>query len=398
VRFVDVNPSSTPQDNILKDYLRVKNEKPPYCGVDVTIENALLESWPSRVLAYTISVHNSGNVVDNIILSYIPDGWDNITIVPQVLIDVAPFGYRQATLFVHVPDNAVPCTYKEITVVAESQFCGATDNDNALAHVIEQPVCGVDVTIVEDLLESWPSQVLAYTIDVHNSGIAVDNIILSYIPDGWPDINIVPQVLYNVMPSEHRQATLFVHVPDGAMPSAYKEIIIVAESQLCCVTDNDNAMAHVTEVPAPWTGSATFRLVTLYKLNLYKDNLWLNMGSKLVVKFYKYDNTFEDENVIHIFTPPWHVVPENENVAYPGENIGIKKAKLWLVDNENNEISKIKGWVTIRDDLWKRLMEIRAEWPYADASERDALWAELMGIRSQWPYAPSTRDPIWEND
>jgi len=155
-------------------------------------------------------------------------------------------------------------------------------------------------------------------------------------------------------------------------------------------------MIYISPIVAPWTGTVTFKLETLYKLNLYKENLWLYDGSKLVVKFYAYDNTYEDENVIHDnIIPPWQVVPENENVAYPGENIGIKKAKLLLVDNENNEISKIKGWVTIRDDLWKRLMEIRARWPYAGTSERDALWKELMGIRSQWPYAPSTRDPDW---
>jgi hypothetical protein len=140
VRFVDVNPSSTPQDSILKDYLRVKGEKalPAYCGVDVTIENALLEGLPSEVLEYTIDVHNSGNIVDNIILSYIPDRWPDITIVPQVLTDVLLSENRQATMFVHVPDNAIECTYKEITVVAESQFCGAADNDTAMVHVISQ--------------------------------------------------------------------------------------------------------------------------------------------------------------------------------------------------------------------------------------------------------------------
>jgi len=245
VRFVDNNENSTTQDIILKDYLRVKNEKTPYCGVQVTIEKALLEGWPGQVLAYTIKVHNSGNVVDNINLSHIPDGWDNITIVPQVLTDFTPFGHSQVTMFVRVPDNAVPCTYKGITVVAESQFCGATDNDTAQVHVIPIPACGVDVTIENKLLEGWPSQVLEYTIDVYNSGEIIDNINLSYIPDGWQDITIVPQVLIDVPENGHRQATMSVHVPDCAEPCTYKEITVVAESQFCGATDNDNATAHV---------------------------------------------------------------------------------------------------------------------------------------------------------
>jgi len=137
VRFVDVNPNSSARDNILKDYLRVKTVTAAQWGVDVTIENALLGGIPSQILEYTIDVHNSGNIMDNISLSYIPDGWPDITIVPLVLTDVMPSENRQATMFVHIPEGALPDTYKEITVVAESQFCGATDNATTEAHVNE---------------------------------------------------------------------------------------------------------------------------------------------------------------------------------------------------------------------------------------------------------------------
>jgi len=137
-------------------------------------------------------------------------------------------------------------------------------------------------------------------------------------------------------------------------------------------------------------GRALFSLVTLSKVGLDID-LYLDQGSKLIVKFYDYENNYENEVAIDNFIPPWHIV-ENENVTHPS-GIGVKKAKLWLVDSENNEISKIKGWETIRDDLWGRLIGIRGEWPYASVPERDNLWNELMGIRGQWPYAPTTRDP-----
>jgi hypothetical protein len=117
-------------------------------GIEVTIENKFLEGLPCETLAFTIDVHNSSNIVDNISLSYIPDGWPDITIDENLLLDVLPSEHRQATMFVHVPDGALPCTYKEITVVAESQFCGATDNDTAMVHVISQ-------------LESFTLQLLA---------------------------------------------------------------------------------------------------------------------------------------------------------------------------------------------------------------------------------------------
>ena len=138
-----------------------------------------------------------------------------------------------------------------------------------------------------------------------------------------------------------------------------------------------------------WSGSATFRLENLYKINLYKD-LLLSDGRKLVVKFYTYDNIFENENVLHEnFTLPWKVVPENENVPHPS-GISVKRARLDLTgDNTENVISTIATFVANRDILWARLTQISGEWPFASSSERDALWKELGDLSAQWPYAPS---------
>jgi uncharacterized membrane protein len=340
VGFVDVNPSSTAQDNILKDYLRVKGETalPAHCGVEVIMENALLEGYPSQVLEYTIDVHNSGNIVDNFNLSYIPDGWPDITIDPLVLTDVAPNEHRQATMFVHVPDGASPCTYKQITVVAESQFCGATDNDTAQAHVIEAPVCGVDVTIENALLEGYPSQVLEYTIDVHNSGNVVDNINLSYIPDGWPDITIVPQVLTDVLPSEHRQATIFVHVPDNASSCVYKEITVVAESQFCGATDNDTAQAHVIELIENFTlhlvagwNLVGFPLVTdtTTPINLFGSNL-------MTMKYWTAPKgPYKDAN---------YTSPVQDNLGYWIQLKNDQDVTLYGVPSSSRTLYLVAGW------------------------------------------------------
>jgi len=366
-----------------QDWYPLVNPYVEYCGVDVTIENALLEGYGSQVLEYTIDVHNTGDIVDNFSLSYIPDGWDNINIVPQVLTDVQPDEHRQAKLYVQVPDNAIECTYKEITVVAESQFCGATDNDSAQVHVIE-PICGVDVTIVENLLEGPSSTYLVYTIDVHNSGNVVDNINLSYIQDGWPDITINPSSFTDVQPCKHRQATMSVHVPDGAEPCTYKEITVVAESQFCGAQDNDSAQVHVVEVP--WEGTATISLKEIWTVNVDKD-LKIYLGSKLVVKFYTYNDAYEGENVIETFVPPFEV-KEIETARHPVKDTGVKKARLWLVDGAGAEIDNIATFTATRSILMSRLAEIDLEWPYADAPRRSELMKEIAAIDLQWPYAP----------
>jgi len=130
-------------------------------------------------------VHNSGNIVDNINLSFVPDGWPDITIDTPVLIDVAPCEWRQAKLNVHVPENAEGYTYKGITVVAESQFCGAHDDDNAQAYVIG--VHEVDVTISPSAREGLLDENLSYDVVVKNTGNAPDNYILDLTDTlGWP--------------------------------------------------------------------------------------------------------------------------------------------------------------------------------------------------------------------
>ena len=140
---------------------------------------------------------------------------------------------------------------------------------------------------------------------------------------------------------------------------------------------------------APWSGTAVISLLDLYTLNVEKI-LDLNLGSKLVVKFYTYTDAFENENVIDNFTTPptWHV-EENENARHP-EGIGTKKARLDLTtDNTEDVISTIATFVATKDVLFARIRAIKGRWPYASPSEKDNLFAEIRGIKGQWPYAPT---------
>ena len=355
------------------------------CAVEINIANNFQEGMPSTVLNYTINVHNSGDLADTIVLSAIPDGWPDITIVPLVLINVQPSEWRQATLTVHVPDGALPSTYKEITVIAESEKCHATDNDVAIAHVLPLP-CALEVTIDNDLLEGWPSQVLAYTISVHNSGSTVDNIILSVIPDGWPDITIIPQVLIDVMPSEVRQATMLIHVPDGAQPSTYKEIIVVAESQICHVTDSDSAQAHVVETPPLWTGTVTITLENMYAVWENIEGDAGGMGDKMVTKFYTYGGVYQDETVV-TEDIPGHVTLYTE-ISRPG-NGAIQRLNLVIVDSGNNELGTIATFVTSKTVMVARIGKISALWPFANDALKTLYVTELGTIGALWPFAPT---------
>jgi hypothetical protein len=110
------------------------------CGVEVTIEPKYQSGIPCENLYYDVIVKNTGTQVDNFDLSYVEDGWPDISIEPSRIEYLEPFDEAWAVLTVHVPEDAEPCTEKEIIVIAESECCDAIDNDNAIAHVTEYQI------------------------------------------------------------------------------------------------------------------------------------------------------------------------------------------------------------------------------------------------------------------
>jgi len=194
---------------------------------------------------------------------------------------------------------------------------------------------------------------------------------------------------------ENRTTWLYVTIPNVAV----------------CTLDNIKITAKYTPNPSEndvtrcyaHRGEVDFDLYSLYTLRAnFKLRVRDNSGG-LVMYFYKYDNTQENDTL-----PPatvWNITPyylDNDVmgpilIQHVGGTVGVKKAKLFLVDTAGNVTRKVKGWVTIRDDLWKRLLGIRGIWP-GNAPLRDNLWKELLAIRGQWPGAPSIRDPVWIED
>jgi hypothetical protein len=129
-----------------------------------------------------------------------------------------------------------------------------------------------------------------------------------------------------------------------------------------------------------------FSLVTLYEVSLDVD-LYLPIGSKLIVKFYTYADAYEGENLLWSGATPQRVIIL-ENLPHP-DNKPVKKAMLVLADNEGSVVQTMESFIVRRDDLIARISEIKGEWPYASPVEKSVLISEISGIKGQWPYAPS---------
>jgi len=431
----------------------------PECGVEVTIEPEHKRGTPDTWLTFVVRVHNTGDIEDNFLLWVEPDGWpmDNIYFESgsstMLLENVEPCVTENVLLYVHIPDNALPCTHKEIVVWAESEFCGATDNDNALVQVVskylhntlpgEYPLepgnwLGTEWHEIYPiysnvyLLSSWedtdedgvtsPGDLIDLTDEseiitwYYVKDVTCTLVLEEYyeapphewwyleFEDGWDNYCSAWEdpfyTQWNQIYPEYMFCNRYLLVewidsePRDYMLGYCDWVLLVDKVtgeyiELHVVEIATDLVLCEEEIVEPWTGMVDISLLNLYTVNVEKI-LDLNLGSKLVVKFYAYDNvTFENENVIETFSPPWHV-EENENARHP-EGIGTKIARLVLTtDDTGNEIPPtIASFTVTRDDLFGRIMDIKGVWPISSPIERDALFSEIMDIKGQWPIAPS---------
>jgi len=243
------------------------------------------------------------------------------------------------------------------------------------------PFRDVGVEILPIYREGPAKATLTYIVTVTNLGTENDNYDLTLSDDaGWgPTLS---DNLLEIPAGENGQMTLSVTIPENALPFVEDTMMVTVTSQA------DNRVKDVGSCKArSISPKADFSFVTLYEVRL-DLNLYLENGSKLVVKFYTYADAFENENVIENFSTPWHV-EENEIVPHP-QGEPVKKVRLDLTaDNTEEMISTIASFTVTRDDLFGRIMVIKGLWPISSPIERDALFSEIMDIKGQWPIAPS---------
>jgi hypothetical protein len=157
--------------------------------------------------------------------------------------------------------------------------------------------------------------------------------------------------------------------------------------------NTENVISTIASFTAPWGGAATFELENLYTVRVVND-LQLYKGSKLVAKFYKYNNTLQDNSIIDNWSTLPHQVKENENVSHPRGAEGypwgtVQIARLVLTtDNTANEIlPTIASFTVHQSDLRGRYIGILIDWA-SYPGKQPAFRAEIIDILLQWASAP----------
>jgi len=364
---------------------------PPH-AVSISISPTYISRLPGENVTFLVTVMNTGNLDDNYSLNVSDNtGW-GLSLLPSVL-SVASGSSGGATLTVAIPDNATGCTQDNITVIATSQTDNTvSDSDSCIAHA--EVVRRVEISIEPRSQFGFIGENAVFIVTIKNMGNIWENYRLENSDDaGWA-LKLNNGYL-EIPKNENRETNLTVFVPDDENLVFTRDNVTVVATAVdnIEVTDNDTV---AIQAALHWMGAATFKLENLYKVNLNKD-LRLYAGSKLVVKFYKYDNvTLQAESVIHSFTPPENApenVKENESVPHPRGAEGypwgsVQIARLVLTtDNTENVISTIASFTVHQSDLRRRVMDILRAWGDRP-DQQSAFRAEVMDILRQWGDAP----------
>jgi uncharacterized repeat protein (TIGR01451 family) len=162
----------------------------------------------------------------------------------------------------------------------------------------------------------------------------------------------------------------------------------------------------------PCTGTASIRFVGtgswpatfLWGIGKARttENLVVNTGDNLVVRFLKQDNvTVENDIVIWSRTAPGaQVVTLTDLVVAHDNNRGggnplnnVKRVKLVLTNSAGTVILDNMAWYTpVQDDWSNRISWIILKWGNHNSSEQDQLSNEISSIILNWGNCPTSRD------
>ena len=210
--------------------------------VQVVIDPSSQENVNGGMLAYTVTVKDNGNVLENFQIAKGDNAGWTLSLDNDWLL--VPSGENRATkLTVNIPSNATGCTWDNIWVkVTSKDNTEVFDNKSCLAHVTIS--MGVNISISPGYQENLPGGNLEYTATIKNIGNVADNYSLeNFDNENWA--LTLDNDLLTIPAGENRKTTLRVTIPENAENCTRDNITVTVTSQENAqVSDSASCIAH----------------------------------------------------------------------------------------------------------------------------------------------------------
>jgi uncharacterized membrane protein len=214
-------------------------------SVQVGIVPSENSAGPGENVEFTVTVKNTGGMVDNYVLKKNDNSGWGPTLSENFLVNVENGENRTVTMTVTIPTGAENGMRDNIRVTATSQTDNTIENRaSCIARVTI--VRGVKVQVTPSVQENVRRENVTFTVTVKNTGNVLDNYTLTVGDNENWGPKLDDNLFVNIAPGDNRTTTLRVTVPENAVPSTEDSIKVTATSRTDnTIKDNDSCIVRV---------------------------------------------------------------------------------------------------------------------------------------------------------
>lgn len=197
-------------------------------------------------LSYTVTVKNTGNVLDNYSLTVTDNaGWSpNVSLT---LLTLSPGNSENATLSLTIPSNAMGGAIDNIKVKATSETDNTVIAENRCTAIL-RVVRGVNVSISPTSENGSNGDNKTFSVTVTNLGNVPDNYSLTPADtENWSP-SVLPTSLVVAPFGSSENATLKVTIPNNAPNGSEDNITVTARSMDNTAIDNDRCTVRAIAI------------------------------------------------------------------------------------------------------------------------------------------------------
>ena len=217
-------------------------------GVAVEISPSEDSGPPGETLSYSITVTNTGDLLDNYTLTANDNENWGLSLDNTHFEDIENGGSRSTTLRVTIPENASLGAEDNITVTVTGT--GVENSASCTAHAVIL-LRDVESAISPSYQRGSPGSVLEYTVTVSNTGNVEDNYELTKSDEENWGLTVSPELL-TVPGGKNRTATLSVTIPSDVVLGTEDNITVTATSwENAEISASDTCVAYAARVIYP---------------------------------------------------------------------------------------------------------------------------------------------------